>query len=281
MRSTVVIPVFNEIATLEELLARVEAVDIDKEVIIVDDCSTDGTRELLTSMSQSNHLIVLHDSNAGKGAALRTGFRRARGDYVIVQDADLEYDPHDYVHLVAEARPHDADVVYGTRFAGARPQMAFKNWLGNRVLTWLTNRLYGSTLSDMETCYKVIRRDVLADLTIESIQRRAGTYREATDAWHAHPRGPYLLRWPDACRREEDFMDGFRVGGLDTRPFARPPRRASRPTTCGSPPPSITANHGTPPRSKRTCRIVLVCGKQRTSVPRALVVGIPARSPTQ
>jgi glycosyltransferase involved in cell wall biosynthesis len=168
MRLTVVIPVFNEIATLEELLARVDAVVIDKEVIIVDDCSTDGTRELLKSMNQSNRVIVLHDSNAGKGAALRTGFRRARGDYVIVQDADLEYDPHDYVRLVAEASAHEADVVYGTRFAGARPQMTFKNWLGNRVLTWLTNRLYGSALSDMETCYKVIRRDVLADLTIES-----------------------------------------------------------------------------------------------------------------
>ena len=168
MRLTVVIPVFNEVATLEELLAKVEAVDIDKEVIIVDDFSTDGTRDLLTSISQSNCIIVLHASNAGKGAAIRTGFHRATGDYVIVQDADLEYDPHDYVHLVAEARKYGADVVYGTRFAGSRPKMAFTNWVGNRVLTWLTNRLYGSALSDMETCYKVIRRDVLADLTIES-----------------------------------------------------------------------------------------------------------------
>ena len=169
MRLTVVIPVFNEAATLNELLARVEAVDIDKEVIIVDDFSTDGTRDLLTAMGgESDRIIVFHDSNAGKGAALRTGFRRATGDYVIVQDADLEYDPHDYVRLVTEARAHDADAVYGTRFAGGRPQMAFANWVGNRVLTWLTNRLYGSTLSDMETCYKVIRREVLADLTIES-----------------------------------------------------------------------------------------------------------------
>ena len=168
MRLSVVIPVFNEAATLKEVLAKVEAVDIDKEVVIVDDFSTDGTRELLTSMNRSHHVIVFHESNTGKGAALRTGFRRATGDYVIVQDADLEYDPHDYVRLVAEASQHNADVVYGTRFAGPRPQMAFKNWVGNRVLTWLTNRLYGSALSDMETCYKVIRRDVLADLTIES-----------------------------------------------------------------------------------------------------------------
>ena len=168
MRLTVVIPVFNEAATLEELLARVEAVDIDKEVIIVDDFSTDGTRELLTSMNTSDRVIVFHESNAGKGAALRTGFGRATGDYVVVQAADLEYDPRDYLRLVAEARQHDADVVYGTRFAGPRPQMAFKNWAGNRVLTWLTNRLYGSALSDMETCYKLIRRDVLTNLTIES-----------------------------------------------------------------------------------------------------------------
>ena len=167
MLLTVVIPVFNERATLEELLAKVEAVDIDKEIIIVDDFSTDGTRDLLASMSQSNRIIVLHEPNAGKGAALRTGFRRATDEYVIVQDADLEYDPHDYVRLLAEARKHDVDVVYGNRFAGPRPKMAFKNWVGNRVLTWLTNRLYGSALSDMET-YKVIRRAVLTDLTIES-----------------------------------------------------------------------------------------------------------------
>ena len=168
MRLTVVIPVLNEAATLEELLARVETVVIDKEVIIVDDFSTDGTRELLTSMNTPDRIVVFHESNAGKGAALRTGFGRATGDYVIVQDADLEYDPQDYVRLVAEAHQHDADVVYGTRFAGPRPQMAFKNWAGNQVLTWLTNRLYGSALSDMETCYKLIRRDVLANLTVES-----------------------------------------------------------------------------------------------------------------
>lgn len=168
MRLSVVIPVFNEATTLQELLAKVHAVDIDKEVIIVDDFSTDGTRDLLSSMSHPETIIVFHESNAGKGAALRTGFTRATGDFVIVQDADLEYDPCDYVRLVAEAHEHDVDVVYGTRFAGPRPPMAFKNWVGNRVLTWLTNRMFGSALSDMETCYKLIRRDVLSDLTIES-----------------------------------------------------------------------------------------------------------------
>ena len=168
MRLSVVIPVFDEVATLETLLARVDAVEIDKEIILVDDCSTDGTRDLLSSMNQSNRIIVFHESNQGKGAALRTGFSRATGEYVIVQDADLEYDPNDYISLMAEARLRNAEAVYGTRFGGPRPQMAFQNWVGNRVLTWLTNRLYGAALTDMETCYKLIRRDVLTAITIES-----------------------------------------------------------------------------------------------------------------
>ena len=168
MHVSVVIPVFNEAATLEAVLAKVDAVDIEKEIIIVDDCSTDGTRDLLSSMNQANRIIVFHESNAGKGAALRTGFSRAIGDYVIVQDADLEYDPGDYSSLMAEARRRNAEAVYGSRFHGPRPQMAFKNWVGNRLLTWLTNQLYGATLTDMETCYKLIRRDVLAALKIES-----------------------------------------------------------------------------------------------------------------
>ncbi len=168
MRLSVVIPVFNELATLEQLLDKIDAVDIDKEVIIVDDYSTDGTRALLETMRQPNRLVVLHDRNQGKGAALRTGFTRATGEYVIVQDADLEYDPADYATLIAEADQHGADVVYGSRFTGPRPQMAFQNWLGNRVLTGLTNLLFGSQLTDMETCYKLIRRRVVMALSLES-----------------------------------------------------------------------------------------------------------------
>ena len=168
VRVSVVIPVFNELPTLEALLEKVDATAIDKEVIIVDDCSTDGTRELLSSMEPSDRIVVFHDQNQGKGAALRTGFGRATGHYVIVQDADLEYDPGDYVGLLAEARRQDAAVVYGTRFGGPRPTMAVQNLVGNKVLTWFTNLLYGSQLTDMETCYKLIRRDVLADVKIES-----------------------------------------------------------------------------------------------------------------
>ena len=168
MRVSVVIPVFNELATLTALLDKVDAIAIDKEVIIVDDCSTDGTRDLLASMKRPDRIIVFHDQNEGKGSALRTGFSHATGDYVLIQDADLEYDPEDYTTLLAEARRQDAAVVYGTRFGGRQPGMAIQNLVGNKLLTWFTNRLYGSALTDMETCYKLIRRDVLADLKIES-----------------------------------------------------------------------------------------------------------------
>ena len=168
MRLSVVIPVFNELATLEQLLDKVEAVDIEKEVIIVDDYSTDGTRDLLESMSHPDRVVVLHGRNQGKGAALRTGFTRATGEYVIIQDADLEYSPEDYVALMAEAVRREADVVYGSRFAGPTPPMAFKNLVGNRLLTGLTNALYGSQLTDMETCYKLIRRNVLMTLNLEA-----------------------------------------------------------------------------------------------------------------
>ena len=165
---SVVIPVFNEFATVEALLARVDAVDVDKEIIIVDDCSTDGTRRLLSSMTETDRIVLFHEKNRGKGAALRTGFARATGEYVVVQDADLEYDPADYVSLLDEAVRQNAEVVYGSRFMGARPTMAFRNWVANQTLTRLTNLLYGSALTDMETCYKLMRRDLVAGLVIES-----------------------------------------------------------------------------------------------------------------
>tara|TARA_B100001123_G_scaffold446424_3_gene600885 strand:- start:1593 stop:2285 length:693 start_codon:yes stop_codon:yes gene_type:complete len=169
MRLSVVIPVYNELATIERLLTKVDSVNIEKELIIVDDNSSDGSKEFLARMTQSGRVVVFHDTNQGKGAALRTGFSRARGDYVIIQDADLEYDPNDYSLLLAEAEQRNAAVVYGTRFSGGkRPEMAFKNWVGNRVLTGLTNVLYGAKLTDMETCYKLIRRDVVQSIDIQS-----------------------------------------------------------------------------------------------------------------
>ncbi len=119
-------------------------------------------------MNHPGRVVVLHDRNQGKGAALRTGFARATGDYVLIQDADLEYSPEDYVALMAEAARQGADVVYGSRFTGPPPPMAFKNLVGNRLLTGLTNVLYGSQLTDMETCYKLIRRSVVTTLSLEA-----------------------------------------------------------------------------------------------------------------
>ncbi|HAK54589.1 MAG TPA: glycosyl transferase [Acidobacteria bacterium] len=168
MRLSVLIPVFNESATIQELLTKVDAVDLEKELIIVDDCSTDGTRDLLKSMKEPNRTVVFHDRNRGKGAALRTGFAHATGDYVIIQDADLEYEPEDYTRLLDVAVRENAPVVYGSRFKGTRPVMAFKHWAGNRTLTMLTNWLYGAALTDIETCYKLLRRDLVADLRIDS-----------------------------------------------------------------------------------------------------------------
>jgi glycosyltransferase involved in cell wall biosynthesis len=168
MKLSVVIPVFNEIATIESILKRVNAVDVQKEIIIVDDCSSDGTRDLLPKLSSHYDKLVLHDRNRGKGAALRTGFSHAGGDFVVVQDADLEYDPQDYLSLLRPVLQGKADVVYGSRFLGKAEQMRFANRTANRLLTLLTNLLFGASVSDMETCYKLIRTDIIKGMTIES-----------------------------------------------------------------------------------------------------------------
>ena len=167
-RLSIIIPVFNERATIRTVLERVAAVDLDTEVVVVDDGSTDGTREVLAELDGNGPIIVLHDTNRGKGAALRTGIRHITGDYVVFQDADLEYDPADYHKLLAVAQERQADVVYGSRLANTRPTMALRHWLGNRLLTGFTNLLFRSALTDMETCYKLLRRSVLADIDIVS-----------------------------------------------------------------------------------------------------------------
>jgi len=163
MRLSVVIPVYNEKNTIGEVLRRVRMVDLPKEVIIVDDCSTDGTREFLQGLAPSDDLtIILQPRNAGKGAALRAGFRRVRGDIVIVQDADLEYDPAEYPVLIQPIIAGKADVVFGSRFLGG-PHRVLLFWhsVGNRILTTLSNMMTDLNLTDMETCYKVFRTDVL------------------------------------------------------------------------------------------------------------------------
>jgi glycosyltransferase involved in cell wall biosynthesis len=168
VRLTVVIPVFNEVATVESLLRRVRDVPLQLEVIVVDDGSTDGTRDLLPKFEGSLiDRLLMHEKNAGKGAALRTGFKHATGDVVVVQDADLEYDPYELPMLLAPILAGKADAVYGSRFLGGPHRVLFF-WhsVGNRVLTLLSNMFTDVNLTDMETCYKMVRRELLQSLPL-------------------------------------------------------------------------------------------------------------------
>jgi glycosyltransferase involved in cell wall biosynthesis len=166
------VPVYNERNTLVEIVRRIRAVQlpdgVDQEIIIVDDGSSDGTRDVLNQLRDSTVRVVLHDRNRGKGAALRTGFGHATGEYVLVQDADLEYDPNDWPKLVAPVLAGKARVVYGSRFTGERRNMLLHHWIGNRFLSLMTNVLYNTTLSDMETCYKLIDRTLLDDMHLQA-----------------------------------------------------------------------------------------------------------------
>jgi glycosyltransferase involved in cell wall biosynthesis len=166
---SVVIPVFNEKKWIHEIMRRVEAVPIPKEIILVDDCSTDGTRDILKEFEQRGHIVLYQQTNQGKGAALRAGFQRATGDVLIVQDADLEYDPSEYPRLIQPVLENRADVVYGSRFSGdSRRVVYFWHALANRAFTMLSNMFTNLNLTDMETCYKVFRREVLKDITLKS-----------------------------------------------------------------------------------------------------------------
>jgi glycosyltransferase involved in cell wall biosynthesis len=183
---SVVIPVYNEIDNIQEILRRVSEVEtgLEKEIIIVDDCSKDGTREflekirnggkevfkLLPSKDPRIFKVIFHEQNAGKGGALRTGFSHVTGDIMIVQDADLEYDPRDYTKLLKPILDGEADVVYGSRFLGhKRPEgILFSSFIANKILTFISNILTGLRLTDMETCYKVIRSPILREIELTS-----------------------------------------------------------------------------------------------------------------
>jgi len=165
---SVIIPVYNEAATLRTLLARVRAVNLPKEMIIVDDGSTDGSREMLEGEKGPDTTVICQPRNMGKGAAIRAGLPHARGSYVIIQDADLEYDPQDYERLLQPAPSGEAEVVYGSRFMGRQRDMSLLHRIGNRLLTLATNLLYGAKLTDMETCYKLWKREVIQGVTIRS-----------------------------------------------------------------------------------------------------------------
>jgi len=196
MKLSVVIPAFNEINTIEDILLKVQKVQIEKEIIIVDDGSTDGTRELLKRISESegkfklekigkiidvsNISVFYQISNQGKGAALNLGFKKVTGDIVIIQDADLEYDPRDYLNLIKPIEEGYADIVYGSRFIGGAPHGILFFWhsIGNKFLTFISNMFTNLNLTDMETCYKVFKREIIQKINIK--ENRFGIEPEIT-----------------------------------------------------------------------------------------------------
>lgn len=180
MKLSVVIPVYNEKNTIAELYRSVRAVPIVNEIILVDDCSTDGSGQIIAGLADDMTKVVRHERNMGKGAALRSGFSNSSGDIVVIQDADLEYDPGQYPKLIQPILEGKADVVYGSRFVTGdyRRVLYFWHMLGNSFLTLLSNMLTNLNLTDMETCYKAFRREVLEKITIE--ENRFGFEPEIT-----------------------------------------------------------------------------------------------------
>ena len=168
MKLSILIPVYNERATILEVAQRVQAVTFDKEIIAVDDGSTDGTRELLPQLEKAGIVVLYHNKNQGKGAAICTALARATGDIIVIQDADLEYDPRDYTQLVTPIMEGRAKVVYGSRFLGPRMAMFYWHMQANKLLTLMTNILYDAILTDMETGYKAFRADIIKAIPLRS-----------------------------------------------------------------------------------------------------------------
>jgi glycosyltransferase involved in cell wall biosynthesis len=170
MRLSVIMPCYNEAESLPDILNKVRAITIDKEIIVIDDCSSDDTPNVLANEQRNdlNLRVVRHERNRGKGAAVRTGIAAATGDVIIVQDADLEYDPNDFYAVLKPIFDGRVGVVYGSRFMGSHTGMYFWNALGNKFLTFLTNFLFNCWISDMETCYKAFRADIIKNIPLES-----------------------------------------------------------------------------------------------------------------
>jgi glycosyltransferase involved in cell wall biosynthesis len=170
MKLSVIIPVYNEEKTIQEIIRRVQETGLADEILVVDDGSTDGSRELLAEISQTGAVkVIYHERNQGKGKAVRTGIENASGDLIIVQDADLEYDPREYPNLLRPIQEGIADVVYGSRFLGAgRRPVLFWNMVANKILTLVTNILYNNILTDMETGYKLFRRQIVQNMTLHA-----------------------------------------------------------------------------------------------------------------
>ncbi len=214
MKISVVIPVFNERAFIAEIVRRVQSVRLDgleREVIIVDDCSVDGTRDVLRDLSLPGVQVLFHERNRGKGAALRTGFDRATGDVVIIQDADLEYNPEEYSTLLKPILDGHADVVYGSRFLGGPHRVhLFWHMVGNRILTLLSNMMSNMNLTDMETCYKVFRREVLAGMRLRS--ERFGFEPEFTQKV---ARAGWRVYEVPISYHGRDYSEGKKIGWRD------------------------------------------------------------------
>ena len=208
---SVVIPAYNELATIEEILRRVRAEPHEKEIIVVDDGSTDGTAEAVERLTGSGLKLLRHQRNRGKGAAVRTGIAEARGSVILIQDADLEYQPSDYEELLRPIMDGDADVVYGSRFLGGPHRVLFFwHYAANRFLTLLSNVLSNLNLSDMETCYKAFRREVLADLSLK--EDRFGFEPEITQKVS---RRRWRIYEVPVSYRGRTYEEGKKIGARD------------------------------------------------------------------
>lgn len=212
MKLSVVIPVYNEKNTILELIGRVRNVNLPKEIILVDDFSTDGTREVLQGLPSSEDLrVIFQPQNMGKGAALQRGFEEVNGDIVVIQDADLEYDPAEYENLIQPILANKADVVYGSRFLGG-PHRVLLFWhsVGNRVLTTLSNMMTDLNLTDMETCYKVFRADILRKLKFR--ENRFGFEPEFTAKVS---KARYRIYEVPISYSGRDYSEGKKIGWKD------------------------------------------------------------------
>jgi len=218
VKLSIVIPCYNERNTIQDIVSAVKAAPVaEMEIIVVDDCSTDGTRDLLrSSIAAQVDKVVFHEVNQGKGAALRTGFKHATGDVVIVQDADLEYDPQEYPLLMEPIIKNRADVVFGSRFLGGQPHRVvyFWHYVGNNVLTLLSNMFTNINLTDMETCYKMFRREVISSIEIE--ENRFGfepeiTAKVARGGWRIYEVGISYYGRTYAEGKKIGWRDGFRA----------------------------------------------------------------------